>query len=56
MGNPAVEIHTGRTILRLQEPGSGSIRFAGEELSQLSRRRLPWRRRMQAVFQDPYGR
>jgi len=46
----------GRTILRLQEPTGGSIRFAGEELSQLSRRELlPWRRRMQAVFQDPYG-
>ena len=46
----------GRTILRLQEPSGGSIRFAGEELSQLSRQQLlPWRRRMQAVFQDPYG-
>jgi oligopeptide/dipeptide ABC transporter ATP-binding protein len=46
----------GRTILRLQAPTGGSIRFAGEELSQLSRQQLlPWRRRMQAVFQDPYG-
>jgi oligopeptide/dipeptide ABC transporter ATP-binding protein len=46
----------GRTILRLQEPTSGAIRFAGEEITGLSRRELlPWRRRMQAVFQDPYG-
>ena len=46
----------GRTILRLQEPSGGSIRFAGEELGKLSRQQLlPWRRRMQAVFQDPYG-
>jgi oligopeptide/dipeptide ABC transporter ATP-binding protein len=46
----------GRTILRLQQPTGGSIRFAGEEIGSLSRRELlPWRRRMQAVFQDPYG-
>jgi oligopeptide/dipeptide ABC transporter ATP-binding protein len=46
----------GRTILRLEKPSGGSIRFAGEELSHLSRQQLlPWRRRMQAVFQDPYG-
>jgi len=46
----------GRTILRLQQPTGGSIRFAGEEIGTLSRRQLlPWRRRMQAVFQDPYG-
>lgn len=46
----------GRTILRLQAPTSGSIRFAGTELGGLSRRGLlPWRRRMQAIFQDPYG-
>jgi oligopeptide/dipeptide ABC transporter ATP-binding protein len=46
----------GRTILRLQEPSGGSIRFAGEDITHLSRRQLlPWRQRMQAVFQDPYG-
>jgi oligopeptide/dipeptide ABC transporter ATP-binding protein len=46
----------GRTILRLQEPTSGSIRFAGEDITRLTRRQLlPWRQRMQAVFQDPYG-
>ncbi|MEQ1802410.1 MAG: oligopeptide/dipeptide ABC transporter ATP-binding protein [Gammaproteobacteria bacterium] len=46
----------GRTILRLQEPTGGTIRFAGEDITRLTRRQLmPWRRRMQAVFQDPYG-
>jgi oligopeptide/dipeptide ABC transporter ATP-binding protein len=46
----------GRTILRLQEPTAGSIHFEGEDITHLSRRQLlPWRQRMQAVFQDPYG-
>ena len=46
----------GRTILRLQAPSAGSIRFDGVDLTHLTRRQLlPWRRRMQAVFQDPYG-
>ncbi|MSR10072.1 MAG: ATP-binding cassette domain-containing protein, partial [Gammaproteobacteria bacterium] len=46
----------GRTILRLQQPTSGAIRFDGVDLTHLTRRQLlPWRRRMQAVFQDPYG-
>ena len=46
----------GRTILRLQEPTSGSIRFAGDDITHLTRQQmLPRRQRMQAVFQDPYG-
>jgi oligopeptide/dipeptide ABC transporter ATP-binding protein len=46
----------GRTILRLEEPTGGSIRFAGTDLTGLGRRELlPWRRQMQAIFQDPYG-
>ena len=45
-----------RIILRLLEADSGSVRFDGIELLSLSPRRLrPLRRRMQAVFQDPYG-
>jgi len=46
----------GRTILRLQEPTSGSATFEGTEVFSLDRtalRRL--RRRMQIIFQDPYG-
>ncbi len=46
----------GRTLLRLLEPTSGSIRFEGRELTGLSQRELrPLRRRMQLVFQDPYA-
>jgi oligopeptide transport system ATP-binding protein len=46
----------GRTLLRLTEPTSGSIRFRGHDITHLSRRALrPVRRHMQLVFQDPYG-
>ena len=46
----------GRTLLRLVDPTSGSIRFEGRELTGLSQRELrPLRRRMQLVFQDPYA-
>ncbi|MFL5350457.1 MAG: ABC transporter ATP-binding protein [Hyalangium sp.] len=46
----------GRTLLRLIEPTSGSIRFEGQELTGLSQRELrPLRRRMQLIFQDPYA-
>jgi peptide/nickel transport system ATP-binding protein len=46
----------GRTLLRLIEPTSGSIRFEGQELTGRSQRQLrPLRRRMQLIFQDPYA-
>ncbi|MCB9947217.1 MAG: ABC transporter ATP-binding protein [Rhodospirillaceae bacterium] len=46
----------GRTILRLNEPTAGSIRFDGHELAGLTRRQLrPLRPRMQLIFQDPFS-
>jgi ABC-type oligopeptide transport system ATPase subunit len=47
---------TGRCILRLIEPTSGSVRFHGEDVLAFSTRRLrEARRQMQIVFQDPYS-
>ncbi|MGW5363795.1 ABC transporter ATP-binding protein [Actinopolymorpha pittospori] len=47
---------TGRAILQLQPPTSGSVRFQGRELTALSRRALQAvRRDLQIVFQDPYA-
>jgi len=45
-----------RLVLRLIEPTSGSVRFAGEDILALGSTSLRHRRRdMQLVFQDPYG-
>jgi oligopeptide transport system ATP-binding protein len=45
-----------RTLLRLIEPTSGSIRFEGTELTELGRGEMrPLRRQMQMIFQDPYA-
>jgi oligopeptide/dipeptide ABC transporter ATP-binding protein len=47
---------TGRCILRLIEPTSGSVRFKGEEVLTKSKRELRRvRRDLQIVFQDPYA-
>jgi ABC-type oligopeptide transport system ATPase subunit len=47
---------TGRCLLRLIEPTSGSITFEGENILEFSRARMrAARRRMQMVFQDPYS-
>jgi oligopeptide/dipeptide ABC transporter ATP-binding protein len=46
----------GRAMLRLVEPTSGDVRFAGRSLLALGARELrALRREMQIVFQDPYG-
>jgi ABC-type glutathione transport system ATPase component len=46
----------GRIILGLTEPDSGSVVFDGRELGGLGRSGLAeFRRRVQPVFQDPYG-
>jgi oligopeptide transport system ATP-binding protein len=45
-----------RVMLQLLAPTSGSVRFEGQEIAGLSRRRLrPLRRQMQMIFQDPYA-
>jgi ABC-type oligopeptide transport system ATPase subunit len=47
---------TGRCMLRLIEPTSGTVRFRGENVLEFSRSRLRRARRdMQIVFQDPYS-
>lgn len=47
---------TGRTILQLYRPTSGSVVFDGIDLVHLSIDKLrPIRRRMQMIFQDPYA-
>lgn len=46
----------GRILVRLLEPTSGTIRFDGEDMSSLKGKDLkPFRRRVQFIFQDPYG-
>ncbi|MCE7796149.1 ATP-binding cassette domain-containing protein [Sphingobium sufflavum] len=46
----------GKTILRLVQPTSGSIRFAGEDVTTVPTRKLAqFRRRAQMVFQDPFA-
>ena len=47
---------TGRSILRLVEPQSGSILFEGRDVRALDHASLrAARRRMQMIFQDPFG-
>ena len=47
---------TGRLILRLIEPTSGSVRFEGRDVLALNRRDMrEIRRDMQIVFQNPYA-
>lgn len=46
----------GRTLLRLLDPTSGSIRYKGQDITSLSQKDLrPLRREMQMIFQDPYS-
>ncbi|WP_428670785.1 ABC transporter ATP-binding protein [Reyranella sp.] len=46
----------GRTLLRLLEPTSGSVRIGGEDITHLDGPHLlPYRRRMQMIYQDPYA-
>jgi len=47
---------TGRSILRLVEPDSGTVLFEGKDVRALDRRGLrAARQRMQMIFQDPFA-
>ncbi len=45
-----------KSLIRIHKPTSGTVRLGGEDVASLSSRELmPFRRRMQIVFQDPYS-
>ncbi|MGI6626729.1 MAG: ABC transporter ATP-binding protein [Limnochordia bacterium] len=45
---------TGRLIIRLLEPTSGKVLFKGQDITTLSDKELlPYRRKMQMIFQEP---
>lgn len=44
---------TGRTLLRLHEPTGGKIFYDGKDITHV--KMLPYRKKMQIVFQDPYA-
>src|SRR6185436_11149474 len=47
---------TGKTILKLIDPTSGTIKWRGTRIEELNAARMrPYRRELQAVFQDPYS-
>ena len=46
----------GRTVLRLTEPTAGRIVFKGQDITKVPQNDLrPLRRKMQIIFQDPFG-
>lgn len=46
----------GRTMLRLIEPTSGTIKFDGKDITHIGKEELrELRKRMQIIFQDPYA-
>ncbi len=47
---------TGRTIVKLYEPTGGQIIFDGVDLASVKEKNmLPYRRKIQMIFQDPYA-
>ena len=46
----------GKTLIRLIEPTAGMIAYEGEDITGLSHERMmPYRRKMQIIFQDPFS-
>ena len=46
----------GRTLLKLLEPTDGTIKVSGEDITALDpQAMLPYRRRLQMIYQDPYA-
>ena len=46
----------GRTLVRLYKPTAGQIIYDGTDIAQLDEKAvMPFRRRMQMIFQDPYA-
>jgi len=46
----------GRSILRLIEPTSGTVKFDGVDVTQLNKARMrEYRKKMQIIFQDPFA-
>ncbi|MGX8795917.1 ABC transporter ATP-binding protein [Fusibacter sp. JL298sf-3] len=47
---------TGRCIVRLYNPTAGEIIYDGEDIAELSdKQMLPYRKKIQMIFQDPYA-
>lgn len=46
----------GRTLMKIYEPTDGKVIFQGKDITKLSKRQmLPYRRKIQMIFQDPYA-
>lgn len=46
----------GRTLLRMYDPTDGQILFDGDDITHLKKKEiLPYHKRMQIIFQDPYS-
>ncbi len=47
---------TGLAVMRMNEPAAGRIEFEGQDITHYGKAQMqPLRRRMQMVYQDPYG-
>src|SRR6056297_542947 len=47
---------TARTVIKILEPKAGKIVFNGTDITSFSRKQiLPFRKKMQMIFQDPYA-